>query len=75
MKYVLYNDYVYGSIPMESYTAPGERRVIRPMETLPQSRHFVHKKDLTYSHVLFRVPQRQRCRLNLGRCDPSGTDL
>lgn len=75
VKYVLYNEHVYGSIPMVSYTAPGERRVIRAMETLPQSRHFVRKKDLSYSQFLFRVPQRLRCRLNLGRWDQSGTDL
>lgn len=73
MKYVLYNEHVYGSISTVSYTAPGESRVIRAMETLPQSRHSVRKKDLSCSHFLFHVPQRHRCRLDLRRWDQSGT--
>lgn len=76
MRYVLHNEHVYGSIPMVSYTVPGERSVIGAMETLPQSRHFVRrKKVLSYSDFLFRVPQRLRCRLDLRRWDRSGTDL
>lgn len=60
MRYVLYNEHVYGSIPMVSYTVPGERSVIGAMETLPQSRHFVRKRKFSVIAIFCSVSPRDR---------------